>query len=292
MPSYIFLSILAAFSFSIGQIINKFTSIHKISNPWVLLFYYYIGLLPWLFLIPFIFKIRIPQKGLEFIFLYAIFFYSGTVLFNKAIYKLDISSISPFFQLQSAFIAILAYIFLAERFSVLKYIFIALMLMGTIFVTYNEKFKFRSFLKFGVLLIISMQLLHALSNIFAGFALKHTDSFSFIFFGDLVASFIAFTTIPFFTPNLLKVKFSQIKPLFFSGFFSMLGATSLFSAFMTNVTISSALSLLTSPIVLTLCALASFFKPSLLEHHTKKVYLVRAVGIVLVLISAFGLKFY
>lgn len=290
MASYVVFSLIAAFSFAFSSLINKFTSKHKISNSWVLLFYYYICYLPSILFIPFIFKISIPTSGWQYIFLYALTFFLGNIFFTKAIYKLDASSIAPFFQLQSAFIALFAYLFLSERFPIQNYFFIGLMLVGAMFITYNEKMKFKSFLQIGVVLIIIQQLLHALSNLFGGFALKQMSSFTVIFWGDLIAASFALLLIPFLGISKLKVKLSQIKPLFLSGIFSTIGATSLFTAFATNLTISSALSLLTSPIVFVFSLVISFVKPDLLEHNSKKVYLIRLFGILLILIGAYKLK--
>jgi len=42
----------------------------------------------------------------------------GNLFFVNAIYKMDASTFAPFFQLQSAFIAIIAFVFLGERFPV------------------------------------------------------------------------------------------------------------------------------------------------------------------------------
>lgn len=290
MQTYIIFATLAAFAFSFSSLINKFTSKHKISNHWVLLFYYYIALVPFLFLIPAFFKVSFPNSGWLYIFLYASAFFTGNIFFTKAIYQIDASTFAPFYQLQSAFVAILAFVFLSERFPTSNYIFISLMLVGSILVSLDEKMTIKSYFRLAILLIISQQFLHAFANLFAGFALKSMNSFTFIFWGDLIAASFALLLIPFVGLQKLRVSFNQIKPLFLSGFFSIVGATSLFTAFLTNLTISSALSLLTSPIVLVLTILASIFKPNLLERHTKKVYLIRTLGVVLILIAAIKLS--
>jgi len=163
------------------------------------------------------------------------------------------------------------------------------MIFGSILVSLDEKMSLKSYISIATLLIIFQQLFHASSNIFAGFALKSMNSFTFMFWGDLIASLLALCIIPFIGFKKLKVSFTQIKPLFVGALFSTIGATALFTAFQTNVTISSALSLLTAPIVLILSILASVFIPNLLEHHTRKVYIIRIMGVVLILISAIKL---
>ena len=236
---YIILSLIAAFGFAFSSLANKFTSKHKISNNWVLLFYYYLTIIPFLFFLPLIFNVSFPQSGWIFVFLYALVFFIGNIFFTTAIYKLDASTFAPFFQLQTAFIALLAFLFLKERFAVENYLLLALMLVGSILVSIDEKFSIKTYFKLATLLIILKQIFHAFSNLFAGFALKSMNSFTFMFWGDLIASLLALIIIPFVGFNKLKVSFPQIKPLFVGSFLSTIAATSLFTAFQSNVTISS-----------------------------------------------------
>lgn len=290
MQPYILFSLLAAFFFAFSSLTNKFVSRHKISDSWTLLFYYYLSILPFLFLIPLFFDVTIPTSGWVYLFLYALTFFIGNIFFTLAIYKLDASTFAPFLQIQAAFIALLAFLFLGERFPAQNYLLILMMLVGSMLVSVDERMSIKTYFKLGILLILFQQFFHALSNLFAGFALRDMNAFTFIFWGDLLAVACVFLIVPFVGFSRLKVSFSQVKPLFLMGFFATIGATALFTAFKTNLTISSALSLLTSPIVLMVTIIASIFKPNLLEHHTVKVYIIRAVGVALILVSAVKLS--
>lgn len=290
VPLYVIFSLIAAFGWALSSLANKFASKHRIHNNWVLLFYYYLTYIPFLLFIPLIFNVSIPQSGWVFIFLYALMFFIGNIFFTIAIYKLDASTFAPFFQLQAGFIALLAFLFLKERFPAENYLFLVIMLVGSIFVSIDGNFSIKTYFKLATLLIISQQVFHAFSNLFAGFALKGMNSFTFIFWGDLIAALMALFIIPFIGLNKLKVSFSQVKPLFVGSFFSTIAATSLFTAFQFNVTISSTLALLTAPIILVFTFLLSVFKPTLLEHHTRKVYFFRLIGVLLILFGAIKLS--
>ncbi|MFH0942811.1 MAG: DMT family transporter [Candidatus Beckwithbacteria bacterium] len=290
MQPFIVFSLLAALSFALSNLTYKFTSKHKINNPWVLQLYSALTLLPFLLLIPIFFPVVIPQIGWQYIFLYALVFFIGEVFFIKAIYHLDVSSFSSLFQLQSGLIAVLAYFFLGERFPVQNYYLILIMLVGSVLVTLDEQFKLKSFFQLAVGFILLQQIFHALSNLFAGFGLKSMSSFAFIFWGDLTAILLTLLVIPLIIGfKNIKTSFVKIKPLFFAGFFSTVGATSLFTAFQSNLTISSALSLLTAPIALVLSVILSFWKPSLLEHHSLKVYVYRTIGMILILFATINI---
>src|SRR3989344_5590626 len=102
---FILFSFIAAFGFALSSLSSKIASKHNIKNNWVLLFYYYLTVIPFLIFLPLLFKVTIPTSGWLFIFLYAVAFFVGNIFFTVAIYKLDASTFAPFFQLQSAFIA-------------------------------------------------------------------------------------------------------------------------------------------------------------------------------------------
>jgi len=291
MPSYIIYSLIAATAFALSNLIIKFSSKHTISNNWTLLVYLSLTSAPFILLVPLLFPVSIPTaRAWPFVLLYGVVFLIGNVFFATAVYRLDASTFAPFFQLQSAFIALLAYLFLSERFPPLQYIFIVLMLIGAVLVSLDERMRLKPFFRLATILIIAQQFFHVLSNLSAGFALQSINSFSFLFWGDMTTFLLTLLLVPFIGREQLRVRFEQIKPLFLSGLFSVIGAMSLFSAFQTNVTVSSVLSLLTSPTVLGLSFLASTFKPDLLEHHPPRVYLVRAVGVGLILICVLRLS--
>lgn len=287
---FVIFSLIAAFSFAFSQIASKFTSKHAIKDPLTLLFYQAICFLPFLIIYPLLFHISFPVSGLIYIVLYAVAFFLGNIFFTRAIYKLDISSIAPFFQLQTALIAIMAFIFLHERFPPVNYFYISVMIAGSVLVSIDENMSIKSYLKVGILFIVMQQILHASSNIFAGLGLKTMNQFTFIFWGDLLAALMVIIIIPIKGISALTIKFAQLKPLLLGGFFSTVGATSLFTAFQSNITLSSVLSLLTSPIVFIISVAASKYYPGLLEHHTKKVYLIRATGVSMILAGALKLS--
>lgn len=286
MPNYIILSFLAAVSFAIVIVFDKFTSKHAIKERWPLLFYYYLTFIPFIFLIPFFAKIQIPADSWLTLFFYSLFFFLGNICFFTAIFKTDASVFAPFFQLQAAFVAILAFLFLGERFSLINYLWIGLILAGAILVSLDEKMTFKTFFQKYILLIILWQLFHAISNIFAGLALKRMDFWNLTFWSSIVSAVMILIIVPFFAKFKLRASFNQLKPLFVVSFFSFIGANSLFAAFQTNLTISTTISLLTAPIVLLISIILSKFKPEFIEHHTAKVYLIRVIAVIIILFGA------
>ncbi|MDO8663570.1 MAG: EamA family transporter [Candidatus Wildermuthbacteria bacterium] len=291
MPNYILLSFLAAVSFAIVGILTKYASKHAIKERWPLLFYYYATFFPFVFLIPLFAKVQIPTGSWTILFLFSLFLFLGNICFSTAIFKTDASVFESFFQLQTAFIAILAFVFLGERFPLINYLWIGLILVGAILVSLDERLTLKTFFRRAVFLIILMQFLYAVSNLSAGFALKAMDFWNLTFWSTLVSASLIFTFVPILAKFKLKVSFNQVKPLFVMNLFSFIGATSLFAAFQTNLTISSAISFLTAPIVLFISMILSKFKPEFIEHHTGKVYVIRAIAVAIILFGALKISF-
>lgn len=291
MPNYILLSFLAAVSFALAGVFNKYASKHAIKERWPLLFYYYATFFPFVLFIPLFAKVHIPTGSWLTLLLYSLFFFLGNICFFTAIFKTDASVFASFFQLQAAFIAILAFIFLGERFPLTNYLWIGLILVGAILVSLDERLTLKTFFQRAVFLIIVMQFFYAVSNLYAGFALKAMNFWNLTFWSTLVSASLTFVFIPPLAKFKLKVSFNQLKPLFTMNFFSFIGVISLFAAFRTNLTISSTISLLTAPIVLLISIILSKFRPEFIEHHTGKVYIIRTVAVVLIILGALKISF-
>jgi len=190
--------------------------------------------------------------------------------------------------LQSALIALLAFIFLGERFPVSNYLYLGLIIIGAVLTNLDESISIRSFFRVGVLYILGMQVLHAISNLFVGFALNTLTPIDYIFW-QMVS--ISIVTVIYFVLVKPKVVYSRatLVPMFTASWLGSTGAIFLFIAFQTNLTITSTLSLLSAPVVLIVTFLASRFRPDLLEHHTTKIYLLRSLGLALILFAAYSI---
>ncbi len=284
---YIFLSLFAACCFAGSVIANKYLAKHLISNHQSLFTLTMFGFAPFLAIVPLASPIYLPAEALTPLTLYALFFTSGIYLFTKVIYQLDASTVGPLFQLQGVLVVILAAIFLNEHFSAINYIWMAAMVAGAMLVSVNERFNPQVFNKWGLLCILVM-FLHAWSNIFIGKALQVTGLTQVLFFGYLINVGIATIYWIFKKPKILYPTKTLAIVLARSAF-QFIGASALFYAYRQNVSISSVIGLMSAPIVFLVTVVASSFKPSLLEHHSYKVYIFRGIGLLIIIISAASL---
>jgi drug/metabolite transporter (DMT)-like permease len=190
------------------------------------------------------------------------------------------------FQLQAVLIALLAYIFLNERFPIQNYLWATLLVAGSVLVSIDEKMSIKTFFKPGIILILVMQLFHAGSNLFIGFTLQNINFIQVSFWANLI---IAISFFPFILITKPKLKYSlkNVSPVLLATTISNFGALFLFKAFEENLTITSVIALLNAPLVFTISVLASKYLPTLIEHHSAKVYVIRGTGLIITLIAAY-----
>src|SRR3989344_269930 len=140
--NYVVLSLIAAFCFGMGTIISKIASKHTLHN-WQQVWTYFIltySPLPSLLAL-FIGKIYWPQLGIVALGLNSLFFVIALALFFRGLLTVDASVATPFFQLQSAVIVILAFLFLGERFPPTTYMWLIVLVAGSIIVSIDEKLR-------------------------------------------------------------------------------------------------------------------------------------------------------
>lgn len=288
MSSYVVFSLIAAVGFTAAGIVNKFASKYAITEKWPLLFWYYFTFIPFALLIPLMAPITTPAtvELWLLIFGYSVCFLLGNICFFTAVFKVDASVFSPFFQLQAAFLALLAFLFLGERFPLSNYLWMGVILAGAVLVAVDERMSVRSFFSKAILLILAMQFFHAGSNLFAGLVLRFTDFWNLTWWSTLVSTVLVLLFTAAVNGLRVRVSTKQLRPMFIVNALSFVAALSLFRAFQENVTISGILSLLTGPLTFLVVVALSRWKPEFLEHHPAKVYIVRGAGVILTLAGA------
>lgn len=241
-----------------------------------------------LVLFPFTEFAEVSVAKLTPVFVATSVFLIGYYFFYKGIYETDASSFAPLFQLQAGLIALLAYVFLGERFPLSSYLWVGLMILGALLVTVDEKMKIQAFFKRGIWFIVLMQVLHAISNLFIGFSLKNLDFVTVLFWESVFIGGLLVLFLWWKKPRLDYGR-KQVFPVLLATWLATFGALMLFRAFSVNLTVTSAISLLNAPLVFVVSVVASRFYPKLLEHHTAKVYLIRGAGLVAILVAALNI---
>jgi len=285
--NYLFFAFLAATCFAVSQILNKVLSKHSIDNKDSLMAYFMLATFSFaIFLLPFV-PWTLPSVAvLKLMVVIVGTFLIGYYCFFSGIFDADASSTAPLFQMQAGFVGLLAILFLGERFPLQNYFWMTILIVGAILVSFNEQMIPKTFFNKGILLILLMQVFHAISNLFVGFALKELTPVQILFWEDLS---IGLVCVPFILIKKPKLNYpiKQIAPMFLSSYVVGIGVISLFRAFAVNLTVSSVIGLLSAPIVFVVSLIASRLSPTFLEHHPLKVYLVRGIGLLIILLGAY-----
>lgn len=269
MPSYAFL---ALFFFACYTIIQKLTSKYLVKNPLVFNFYFFP--LALLFILPVFLtgRVSLLSSGWGNVFLAALCNVAGHFLYVFALYKLDVSVISPLFVLRGFFSTLLAIVFLGEILTPDRYFYLSLVMIAGFFVTVDEKFTVKSFFQKPVFLLLFACLGFSLAAIFIQKGINEVGYWTFNFWQQVFAFCLVIFTTPLFFKEI-KVPWKSLAAMSLAALLGFLGRLSLNKALATNVTISTAIVLLPGSMIFAF--LFSRVRPELLEDHPLKVYLIR-----------------
>ena len=289
--NYIYLATASAIIFACTIILVKYISKHVIKDFHSFFFWTYVTGLPFVFLIPLYYGFSFDSSFIFPIIIHSILLTLGQYFFSRGVYLTDASVIGPLFQLQSGFIVLLATIFLGEKFGPLVYGYLVLLILGAMLVSITNKTKIRGFFQKGVLYIIGMQVLHAGANIAVGFALKHTSNWQVLFYSFLFNSIIV-TIYVLIKRAPITHDFSKIKWMLARAFLLVSATALLYKAFESNMSISATIGLLSSPLVFIISVVSAVIFPSLLEKQSSRTYLIRTIGMLMILFGAWKIMMY
>ena len=137
--------------------------------------------------------------------------------------------------------------------------------------------------------MILANILFAVSNLWVGLSLRTQTNGNIMFWGT-VTNLIFLSLFLLIRRPDIRISFNAYKPMVPAGVVQFIGVVCILTAYQQNITLSAVLSLLSSPIVFVVTFFTSKFFPQLLEHHSPKVYAIRAIGLVIILFAAIKLS--
>jgi transporter family protein len=286
---WIFLSILAAFLWSVSNIIDKYVLSRLISNPMIPVVIsgfvaLAIGLSVMAFNGPGVMNLSHVCLALAggAVYIYVL------LLYFKAIKIGDITSLVPLFYLVPLFIAVIAWFLLGERLSSMEYVGILLLVAGAFMISWdnNNPFKFG---KAFWLMIFSTFLL-AINQTITKYLFNFYDFWP-VFALISIGCFLP--VIPLFFKNILDLRLLVLKNKKAVGFvlvseFLYRSASALitFAVAIGSVTLVNAISSIQPFFVLLIMGLFSFFAPNILkEELSKSKIILKAVAITVMFVG-------
>ncbi len=264
----------------------KLTSKHSISNPW--LFNLLLVLVTLLFTIPpaLIYKAGMPNDWTPII-LAAVFSTLFYITWIFSTYALDVSTLTPLFNLRGIFAVFIGSMFLHESFSQSQLIYVAIIIIAGIFVSMDEKFKLRSFFNRSIGVAILCMLFLTINNSFIKVSLATNSLWTNNLWIAILNAIFLIPTIPLFRKELHKLNLKHILPIGAMGIFATITEFSANVAYGVNVGITSLI--MNTPISMILAFLLSIFAPKLLEKHSLKIYAIRFTATVIMIYSTMQL---
>lgn len=286
MPFYLYAWI-AAVAFGSVLLIAKLTSKYSLSNPW--LFNFFLNLLTFLFTIPFALANHASLPKEWFYLSIAAFFNAAFyITYILSVYRLDVTVFSPLFNFRSVFAVLISVAFLGEHIGGLESVLFLLIFIAGIFVSLDEKFSIKSFFNPSVGLALLGMLFLALSNVFTKLTLQTNPVWDGTLWIDALSVLFLLTTIPLFIKDIPKLSVKQINPIIFMAFAQVIALIASNTAYKENVSVTSFI--VSLPMSMIMAFVFSIIKPSLLEKHTLKIYLIRFTAVSVMIASALKLN--
>ncbi len=286
-----YLSILAAFVWAIGNVVDKFILEKWIRKPAIpVLFLGVIGLIASIFIYFIKGYSYLSLINILLAFVAGIFYITANIFYFKAAKIEEISRVIPYFHLAPLFVLILAAIFLGERFTPITYLGIFLLMMGAVLISSKnlKKFSFGKPFRYVMLSVF----LFAVSIIIRKYLLGFADFwtvFAYIRVGSALA------LVPLFYYNFkelrqtIKKHGKKVAVVISANETINMIAMLLFMIAMVSgfVTLVEALTSTESFFVLFFTVILSILFPKILkEEISRKTILIKLVAIVIMFIGA------
>jgi drug/metabolite transporter (DMT)-like permease len=285
--SFLFFAWLASILFGLEVVIGKFTSNHTVTNPWLFNFIWSLFII--ILILPFALAhhVGIPHLTANLL-LVSLFYALANILYIVSLQLNDVTAMGPLFNFRSVFSVILAVIMLGEKIGPFQILLIGIIFLAGILVNIDEKLKLKAFFRIGVLALMLMMLALSFYGIYTNLAIAQSGFWTTTLWSMVLAQFMFLLTIPLFWRDMVKTNIKKYTGLFIMSIASAGGTITANIAYAANVGISSVIIALPFSMIFTI--IISMINPKLLEHHTVKIYAVRVIAAVIMLVAALQLS--
>lgn len=219
----------------------------------------------------------------------AIFLAWGNILYITALRVLDVSVMSSLFNIRVAITVLLGFLILGETFSIKSIILIAIIFIAGFFASMDEKFSFKSFFTKNIGMGLSFMLVASIQSIFINRAIGQNNYWTVTLWIGLLSIIFSFIFLyPKFKKDLKHTKAKDYLGVGLLAIIGCIGDLGAYKAFENNIGLSSVI--ISLPLSMIVVLILSIWKPTLLEKHSLKVYLVRFMAAGVMIWSALQLK--
>lgn len=279
---------LAAIASGLAPLIIKASSKSLIKNPWLF------NVLWVTFRIPLVMVLGVglggglPKDWPPLIFLG--FFAAGFYLFNTlALYKLDVTTVSPLYSLRAVFAVLLGVVALHEAVNPLTAGLMAVTVLMIPLTAYNERTRLSSFFHKPILLAVAAMASLAFTGYFANLSVAANGFASTILWQDLLALFVLLPTLRLVPQEEMSMSLKRLRPFMLLGLAGFVYIVTSTLAYSHNLALSSVI--VSLPLSMVFAFVLSKRYSQFLETHTSRVYAIRFLGASVMVACAIWLSF-
>lgn len=273
--------------YAAASIIGKLTTRHHIANPWLYNFVWFCLTAVLTVPLALYYHVGMPHDWNSILWLSLANAVSGTA-FILAFYAIDISVLGPLFNLRTPILVLVGALIYKEVLTPLQWILMAILLIASIAVNAEERFKTRGLLGKRIALIIFTIGTSAWFNGLIKVTAMRNGYWETLLWPNIIGTMLIIPTIPLFYRDMRKLKLSRYWGLVLSSLLFTVGYFFEVKAVSRNVSLSMAI--ISLPLSMVIAIAFSVFAPKLLEKHTVKIYAIRLTAAAIMFAAAMGLS--
>lgn len=270
--SYVTFAWIATLIYGVETIIIKLSSKYAIKNPW--LFNILWNLLFVVFMIPVYatHPIEIP-KVWSSLLIASVLSAICCVLFMITTFKLDVSVLSPLYNVKTGLVVLFAWFLLGEKITFYQSFLVCVIILMGFLVTIDEKFSIRSFFRKDILVAMGFMILLALYVVFLKKTMVDIGFWNATVWTAVLTLIFLIPTYPKFAKDIKTLTKKQMIPVVLVTGTSTAAYIISNRAYEGNVGITSVI--MTFPVSMILAFVMSLIWPTLMEKHLPKIYALR-----------------
>jgi len=284
--SYVLLAWIATIMYGLETVIIKLSGKYAIKNPW--LFNALWNVLFTVFMIPIFTShpVALPKIWGNLLitsFLSAV----CCILYIISTYRLDVSTISPLYNVRTGLAVLFAALLLGEKMTSHQLSLVGIIIVMGFIVTVDEKFSLQSFFRKDIIIALIYMALLALYVVYAKKTILDIGYWSATIWQTILIPIMLIPTFPKFSKEIKSITRKQMIPIILVSVTSTVGYLLANKAIETNVGITSVI--MTFPLPMILAFIISLIWPKLMEKHPLKIYAIRFAATAIMFMCALGL---
>jgi len=281
--SYVTYAWIATIIYGFETIIIKLSSKYAIKNPW--LFNILWNGLFVVFMIPIYLAhpITLPSTWTSLLIV-SLLSAASCILFMIATYRIDVSVLSPLYNVRTGLTVLFASFLLGEHMSSYQNVLVGIIILMGFLVTIDEKFSFKSFFRKDILIAMVFMVLLALYGVYLKKTIVDIGYWNATVWVALLTFVFLLPTYPKFVGDFKTLTKKQIIPVIVVTATSTLAYVISNKAYESHVGITTVI--MSFPTSMVIAFVLALVWPKLMERHPMKIYALRFTAAAIMFVCA------